>query len=358
MPSDPKRNTRFGTKRLHDDGTDMALPGSPNKKVKSASDSADKAGRSDHGVLTPPPSSPIAPSSPIWENSTTEIPSTADTPISTSSSTGSLDTASDAPSGAAPDTVQVPPLDRNVSSGVLLSSQCNAEWPLSLREQMKKIVTSSDELKMRYNISAMPTEGMAWVSLGKDTYTQHLGINNEPLRFWIVGEVVRTGTWLIGKNGQLPSGIAIRIRPIHIGEYDKWEAFMKAFGGVEVQSSAYPEPKGTLIARKQMTYWTKSQRSVAPFNDFYDATASFKTYSSMEKWPTSSVGANDVVLLEVHLTRWMCEEDGKGKYKGEWKDSKFHRVGFELCAASMLFIGPDEPVPDAHGPGGSENFEF
>lgn len=63
----------------------------------------------------------------------------------------------------------------------------------------------------------------------------------------------------------------------------------------------------------------------------------------MEKYLASSIGVNDLVIVEARLTRWKCDEKGNTAYRGTWDR---YRVGFELGAVSLLFVGPETAPPD------------
>ena len=60
-------------------------------------------------------------------------------------------------------------------------------------------------------------------------------------------------------------------------------------------------------------------------------------------WPIEKIGANDLVIMEVRIRRWKCDNTGKSRYTKEWEP---YRVGLELCAISMLAVGPDEERDD------------
>lgn len=61
----------------------------------------------------------------------------------------------------------------------------------------------------------------------------------------------------------------------------------------------------------------------------------------MDTYLPASVGINDLVLLEVTVTRWPCNQEGKMVYD---KNCKTHRVTLGLEAVNLLFVGP-EPKP-------------
>lgn len=79
------------------------------------------------------------------------------------------------------------------------------------------------------------------------------------------------------------------------------------------------------------------------FTACYDATKTFTAYGAMEKYTASLIGVNDLVVVEVRLTKWKCDGKGKARYKGDWEQ---YRVGLELGAVSLLHRGPDTPPPD------------
>lgn len=75
----------------------------------------------------------------------------------------------------------------------------------------------------------------------------------------------------------------------------------------------------------------------------------------MDTYPKANVGVNDVVLIEVHVTRWQCNRSGKTVYNAGWE---VYRVGFELVAVSQLFSGPDETPPAFVSNTSNDSFEF
>ena len=79
------------------------------------------------------------------------------------------------------------------------------------------------------------------------------------------------------------------------------------------------------------------------FDQCYDGRNKVLPYRLMDKYPPSLIGVNDTVLVEVRIARWKCHEDGKMAFKGEWDR---YRVGLELGAVTLLFVGPDEPHTD------------
>lgn len=91
------------------------------------------------------------------------------------------------------------------------------------------------------------------------------------------------------------------------------------------------------------------------FEQCFDALKALKPYNAMEKCLKASIGINDVVQLEVHITRWQCDRQGKTAYNVGWD---LYRVGFELVAVSLLFSGPDAPPPSFVTNTANDNFEF
>lgn len=127
-------------------------------------------------------------------------------------------------------------------------------------------------------------------------------------------------------------------------------------------------------ARRRMTYQNKGDTyqsvrrhqiphgnsssfvfQIAPFYDSYDARVKMRPYSLMPKWQASKIGVNDLVVVDARLTRWLCDDKGVTKYYGEWKN---WRIGFELCAVSMLFEGPDERPVELEEQTTIADFEF
>ena len=79
------------------------------------------------------------------------------------------------------------------------------------------------------------------------------------------------------------------------------------------------------------------------FDACYDGRAKVLPYRTMQKYVPSLLGVNNTVLVEVRVAQWKCHADGKMAFKGEWDR---YRVGLELGAVTLLFVGPDAPPPD------------
>ena len=75
----------------------------------------------------------------------------------------------------------------------------------------------------------------------------------------------------------------------------------------------------------------------------------------MEKYPPSLLGVNDTVLVEVRISRWKCQPNGKMAFKGDWDR---YRVGLELGAVTLLFVGPDAPPPNLLADDDEDDFQF
>ena len=75
----------------------------------------------------------------------------------------------------------------------------------------------------------------------------------------------------------------------------------------------------------------------------------------MEAWLPSSVGINDLVLLEVTVTRWPCNQEGKMVYD---KNCKLQRVTLGLEAVSLLFVGPELKPTTVEDTEDNSDYEF
>ncbi|TFY60993.1 hypothetical protein EVJ58_g4792 [Rhodofomes roseus] len=276
-------------------------------------------------LLTPPPSSPAQPaSSPAGlESDNSENPShvnlrtsstllqaiDGEVPTNPTGNDPSPSSAASAQPGGMPGTAELQPT---------IVTYCNAEWSDALQSRVKKIVLSSDNANHRFNIYDVPTTGNQWEKVGSENHIQYLCRDGQPLRFWIVGEATEAGVWLIGRNGQTPTNVAVRMRPVRVGEYEKWESFLNSLGGMKAKTPSAP---GTLVGRRHMVYRSKHEMDSrpTPFNDCYDATQTLKPYASMSAWPTPEVGVNDLLMMEVRVTRWKCNAEGNAAYKTGWE---------------------------------------
>lgn len=93
------------------------------------------------------------------------------------------------------------------------------------------MVASYDRPLGRYNIANPPFTATDWIHLGGSTDTQYLAKNGMPVRFWIVGEVYPDGAVLVDDYGQTPHEVQMRVRPVRVGEFDLWKAFLNRMGG-------------------------------------------------------------------------------------------------------------------------------
>lgn len=90
------------------------------------------------------------------------------------------------------------------------------------------------------------------------------------------------------------------------------------------------------------------------FERVYDARERFGAKASMKRWPTEKLKKNDLVLMEVQISRYNTakEKDAKnGKTKNvKPQDLTAWQTTFDLIAVSVLELGPtvieEEMVPD------------
>ncbi|EPS97376.1 hypothetical protein FOMPIDRAFT_1052358 [Fomitopsis schrenkii] len=229
----------------------------------------------------------------------------------------------------------------SASAAVVFKSHCDSRWPSVINNRIRRMLTDSDISHGRYNLADAPIPGSEWSQTGHGSNTQYLTLNREPIRFWIIGEVVKDGAWLISPNGKDLKQVSMRVRPVHEGEYERWRSFFRTFGGVEVPSTG---DAGTITARRRMTFRVKSRTAIARFDDCYDTTKIVRPYTLLSKWPAHAVGVNDLVLLEVRVNRWQCDDKGRTLYDGDWKS---FRVGLELLVVSVMFEAMEQSTePD------------
>lgn len=137
----------------------------------------------------------------------------------------------------------------SASAAVVFKSHCDSRWPSVINKcvklermmtvligrfsRIRRMLTDSDISHGRYNLADAPIPGSEWSQTGHGSNTQYLTLNREPIRFWIIGEVVKDGAWLISPNGKDLKQVSMRVRPVHEGEYERWRSFFRTFGGVE-----------------------------------------------------------------------------------------------------------------------------
>ena len=125
----------------------------------------------------------------------------------------------------------------------------------------------------------------------------------------------------------------------------------------------YLHPAGCLSGRKGKLHgrWAFHASTLSPineskghpFNHGYDATDKLQQYKDMSIWLIEKIGVNDLVIMEVCAHQWKCNLSGKAHYSKEWSP---YQVGLELCAVSMLAIGPDKEDIDDIVSGVEEEF--
>ncbi|EPT05105.1 hypothetical protein FOMPIDRAFT_1013467 [Fomitopsis schrenkii] len=237
---------------------------------------------------------------------------------------------------------------------VQLVSRINEPWGPELKVRLRSIIESSDVPNMRYNIYDPPKAPFSWKRSESDNNAQRLVIGDKVPRFWIVGEVAKDGAWLIGKGNSALKQVSMAIYPIRAGEYNKWLSFLDELGGLRMEEL---RKAGKIVASRRMTHRSKGETDAIPlnFDQCYDAQTALRPYERMDTYPKANVGVNDVVLIEVHVTRWQCNRSGKTVYNAGWE---VYRVGFELVAVSQLFSGPDETPPAFVSNTSNDSFEF
>ena len=75
----------------------------------------------------------------------------------------------------------------------------------------------------------------------------------------------------------------------------------------------------------------------------------------MDDWLPSSVGVNDLILMESSMTRWACNGEGRMTYE---KNGNLKRVTMRLESLSMLFVGPDEQEQTDEDDAEEESYQF
>ena len=96
---------------------------------------------------------------------------------------------------------------------------------------MNRVLPSSDHDNGRYNIFDLQPRETHWMNLTHESNTQYLAVADQPVRFWILGEIDTRGAWLIGQKGSPLKSVSVRIRPVRGGEIEKWSALFKHLGG-------------------------------------------------------------------------------------------------------------------------------
>lgn len=96
-------------------------------------------------------------------------------------------------------------------------------------------MSTPDPDKERSNVFDLHKNNTKWMKSGHDSNTQFLAIGDKTVKFWIIGEVATRGAWLVGQNASNLKSISIRIRPIRVGEIDKWRTLLNDLGGYRGQ---------------------------------------------------------------------------------------------------------------------------
>ena len=103
--------------------------------------------------------------------------------------------------------------------------------------RVQAIVRSAETAHGRYNIYDPPRELLTWTPSPTEQWKQYLTVAHVPVRFWVVGEVCPNAAQLTGPGGQAVATASISVRPIRVGEGQKWTEFIKRLGDINGTSS-------------------------------------------------------------------------------------------------------------------------
>lgn len=75
------------------------------------------------------------------------------------------------------------------------------------------------------------------MTIGPQQNKQVLMLEDDPVRFWIVGVVARDGAHLAASDGTNNRQVSVCVHPVRVKEHDRWTSFLQQLGGVQCMYS-------------------------------------------------------------------------------------------------------------------------
>ncbi|KAG1851052.1 hypothetical protein DFJ58DRAFT_729033 [Suillus subalutaceus] len=208
-----------------------------------------------------------------------------------------------------------------------------SDYPDSLKIHLYKL---SNYINQRANIYALGK------LLPTTTWGQYKLVNDrskilcdpatgEPLTIWVVGHI--TCKWFT-RQGVPENQASITMLPLSQNLAQQSAQLLAKLSNPVLHESVNQQSTHSIRAIKWQNAKSNNEQTEAIlFDAVYNAReeGSLKTYDERPLWNLADLKADDLILLEMRLTRYSKKgEDGK------WQS----RVQYEMLAISLLNIGP------------------
>ncbi|PSR87072.1 hypothetical protein PHLCEN_2v5258 [Hermanssonia centrifuga] len=191
-----------------------------------------------------------------------------------------------------------------------------------------------------YSIQTLPIEDTVWgnVGYGPDDNSEYLYLGGQRVLVRFVAEVIFNNfVELKTRNPTRRAGV--KFRPLLECDFDKASS-PSASGDADVPHA--------LWASRWMNDYGQPDDDLKLFERSFDATETFQSKLSMDKYPADQIKPGNVALVETAVTRWAVKDDaavadspsspskGKKSKRKEWKNWNVH---FRIDAISIIHQG-------------------